>query len=92
MPIRVYIDGAVHPPEEAKVSVLDRGFLYGDSVYETIGTMYGRLFAARDHLDRLERAAQSTPAAVSSACSSSAIRATVRGRRPGSLQPRPPRS
>ena len=58
MPIRVYIDGAVRPPEEAKVSVLDRGFLYGDSVYETIGTIYGRLFAARDHLDRLERSAR----------------------------------
>jgi branched-chain amino acid aminotransferase len=57
MPIRVYIDGAVRLPEEARVSVLDRGFLYGDSVYETIGTMYGRLFAMRDHLDRLERSA-----------------------------------
>src|SRR6476659_1192871 len=57
MPIRVFIDGAVRSPEEAKVSVLDRGFLYGDSVYETIGTAYGRLFAARDHLDRLERSA-----------------------------------
>jgi branched-chain amino acid aminotransferase len=54
----VYIDGVVRPPEEAKVSVLDRGFLYGDSVYETIGTIHGRLFAARDHLDRLERSAQ----------------------------------
>ena len=58
MPIRVYIDGAVLPPEEAKVSVFDRGFLYGDSVYETIGTAYGRLFAARDHLVRLERSAE----------------------------------
>jgi branched-chain amino acid aminotransferase len=58
MPIRVHVDGAVCSPEEAKVSVLDRGFLYGDSVYETIGTMYGRLFAARDHLDRLERSAR----------------------------------
>src|SRR5947207_13393902 len=57
MPIRVYIDGAIRSAEEAKVSVLDRGFLYGDSVYETIGTAYGRLFAARDHLDRLERSA-----------------------------------
>ena len=57
MPIRVYIDGAVRLPEEARVSVLDRGFLYGDSVYETIGTMYGRMFAMRDHLDRLERSA-----------------------------------
>jgi len=58
MPIRVFIDGAVRLPEEAKVSVLDRGFLYGDSVYETIGTLYGCLFAARDHLDRLERSAR----------------------------------
>lgn len=45
-------------PEEAKISVFDRGFLYGDSVYETIGTAYGRLFAAREHLVRLERSAE----------------------------------
>jgi branched-chain amino acid aminotransferase len=58
MPIRVHIGGRVCPPEEAKISVFDRGFLYGDSVYETIGTFYGKLFAARDHLDRLERSAE----------------------------------
>jgi branched-chain amino acid aminotransferase len=58
MPIRVHIGGSICPPEEAKVSVFDRGFLYGDSVYETIGTFQGRLFAARDHLDRLERSAE----------------------------------
>jgi branched-chain amino acid aminotransferase len=57
MPIRVHIGGKVCQPEEARISVFDRGFLYGDSVYETIGTAYGRLFAARDHLDRLERSA-----------------------------------
>lgn len=57
MPIRVHINGRVSAPEDAKISVFDRGFLYGDSVYETIGTVYGRLFAARDHLDRLERSA-----------------------------------
>src|SRR5499427_5640618 len=57
MPIRVHIGGRVCPPEDAKVSVFDRGFLYGDSVYETIGTAHGKLFAARDHLDRLERSA-----------------------------------
>src|SRR5262249_6918635 len=57
MSIRVHINGRVTPPEEAKISIFDRGFLYGDSVYETIGTVYGRLFAARDHLDRLERSA-----------------------------------
>jgi branched-chain amino acid aminotransferase len=56
--IRVYIDGRVCLPEEAKISVFDRGFLYGDSVYETIGTAYGRLFAAADHLVRLQRSAE----------------------------------
>jgi branched-chain amino acid aminotransferase len=57
MSIRVHINGRVCLPEEAKISIFDRGFLYGDSVYETIGTAHGRLFAARDHLDRLERSA-----------------------------------
>jgi branched-chain amino acid aminotransferase len=58
MSIRVHIGGRVCPPEEAKISVFDRGFLYGDSVYETVGTAYGRLFAFEDHLVRLERSAQ----------------------------------
>lgn len=58
MSIKVFIDGAVTDPELAKVSVFDRGFLYGDSVYETIGTIGGRLFAAEEHLARLERSAQ----------------------------------
>jgi branched-chain amino acid aminotransferase len=57
MSIRVHVGGRVLPPEEAKISVLDRGFLYGDSVYETIGTIRGRLFAVDEHLDRLERSA-----------------------------------
>jgi branched-chain amino acid aminotransferase len=57
MSIRVHVDGHICLPEEAKISVFDRGFLYGDSVYETIGTVRGRLFALSDHLDRLERSA-----------------------------------
>jgi branched-chain amino acid aminotransferase len=58
MSIRVHVDGHICLPEDAKISVFDRGFLYGDSVYETIGTVRGRLFALSDHLDRLERSAQ----------------------------------
>jgi branched-chain amino acid aminotransferase len=57
MSIRVHVDGHICLPEEAKISVFDRGFLYGDSVYETIGTVRGRLFALSDHLDRLQRSA-----------------------------------
>jgi branched-chain amino acid aminotransferase len=58
MAIRVHIGGRVCLPEEAKISVFDRGFLYGDSVYETIGTVQGRLFAVDEHLTRLERSAE----------------------------------
>ena len=58
MSIRVYVGGQICAPELAKVSVFDRGFLYGDSVYETIGTVRGRLFAFAEHLERLERSAQ----------------------------------
>ena len=58
MSIRVHIGGRVCRPEEAKVSIFDRGFLYGDSVYETIGTFEGRLFATAEHLARLERSAR----------------------------------
>jgi len=51
------IDGVVMPVEEATVSVLDRGFLYGDSVFETIRTYGGKPFALGEHLARLARSA-----------------------------------
>jgi branched-chain amino acid aminotransferase len=49
----VVIDGKSFGPEQAFVSVFDRGFLYGDSVFETIRTYSGRPFALDEHLDRL---------------------------------------
>jgi branched-chain amino acid aminotransferase len=57
MSIRVHVGGRICGAEEARISVLDRGFLYGDSVYETVATEGGRLFALAEHLDRLERSA-----------------------------------
>lgn len=42
------------------VSVFDRGFLFGDSVYETIACLSGRLIFLVEHLDRLERSARHT--------------------------------
>jgi branched-chain amino acid aminotransferase len=54
---RVWIDGAPQPADAARVSVFDRGFLYGDSVYEVTRTFKGVAFALDDHLDRLERSA-----------------------------------
>lgn len=57
MTIRVYFDGRVCEPEDAVISVFDRGFLFGDSVYETLGTHSGRPVFLKDHLDRLARSA-----------------------------------
>jgi branched-chain amino acid aminotransferase len=54
----VFIDGKSVPPEEARISVYDRGFLYGDSVFETIRTYGGELFALDEHLIRLEDSAE----------------------------------
>lgn len=57
MTTRVCIDGEILPPEEARVPYDDRGFLYGDSVYEVVRTYQGVPFALPAHLDRLERSA-----------------------------------
>jgi len=51
------VNGAVLPAEEARVSVLDTGFTFGDSVYETLRTYGGRPFHLDRHLDRLRRSA-----------------------------------
>ena len=51
----VYLNGAFLPVEDAKISVLDRGFIYGDGVYELI-PVYGRKpFRLPQHLARLQR-------------------------------------
>lgn len=52
------IDGRPVAPEAAKVSVFDRGFLYGDSVFETLRTYGGRPFALDRHLARLGESAR----------------------------------
>jgi D-alanine transaminase len=51
----VYINGSFLPRKEARVSVEDRGFVFGDGVYEVLRVINGRLFATRFHNDRLER-------------------------------------
>ena len=44
------VNGSVVPAEEARVSVLDNGFTFGDAVYETLRTYAGRPFELRRHL------------------------------------------
>lgn len=50
----VYLNGDYLPLSEAKVSVLDRGFIFGDGVYEVIPAYGGRLFRFAEHLQRLQ--------------------------------------
>ena len=52
------IDGVVLAPEDAKVSVYDRGFLFGDAVFEVLRTYGGAPFAFDEHFDRLRRSAE----------------------------------
>jgi branched-chain amino acid aminotransferase len=54
---RVFINvhGKIQPAESACISPMDHGFLYGDSVYETVRTYNRRPFLLEPHLDRLQR-------------------------------------
>ena len=52
--MKIWIDGRIEDGADAKVSVLDHGFLYGDGVFEGMRVYSQRLFRAERHLDRLE--------------------------------------
>src|SRR5689334_14664298 len=55
MPRIAYVDGEFVPLEAAKVSVLDRGFLFADGVYEVTAVVRGRLIDYDNHAARLQR-------------------------------------
>jgi D-alanine transaminase len=53
MPEVIYLNGRFVAPEEAVISINDRGFLFGDAVYEVLRSYDGRLWAMERHLRRL---------------------------------------
>jgi branched-chain amino acid aminotransferase len=57
--VKVYIDGVISDESAARISVFDRGFLYGDSVYEVLRTAGGKPVELLPHLSRLVRSAAS---------------------------------
>jgi branched-chain amino acid aminotransferase len=61
------VNGEIAPAEQARVSVLDNGFTFGDAVYETLRTYGGRPFHLERHLDRLRRSAQRLAIAIPAA-------------------------
>jgi branched-chain amino acid aminotransferase len=48
-----YVNGEIVPESQAKVSIGDMGFLYGDAVFDTTRTFGHRIFKLQEHLDRL---------------------------------------
>ena len=49
----VYLNGKYLPKEKSSLSILDRGFLFGDGVYELIPIYNKKIFYINDHLSRL---------------------------------------
>ncbi len=54
MPNIVYLNGRYVAIEDAKVSVMDRGFLFGDGIYEVIPVFSGKMLCLEEHLNRLQ--------------------------------------
>jgi branched-chain amino acid aminotransferase len=54
----VYVDGTLVPKEEAKISVYDHGFLYGDGIFEGIRVYSGNVFRLQEHIERLYESAK----------------------------------
>src|SRR5918995_358024 len=52
------VNGQITPLEDARISILDRGFLYGDSVYEVFRTYSGVPMFCHEHFDRMENSAR----------------------------------
>jgi branched-chain amino acid aminotransferase len=54
----IYVDGKLVPKDEAKISVFDHGFLYGDGVFEGIRVYEGNVFRMKEHVERLYESAK----------------------------------
>ncbi|MHB8126732.1 MAG: branched-chain-amino-acid transaminase [Desulfitobacteriaceae bacterium] len=59
MGIIIYCNGEFVPESQAKVSIFDHGFLYGDGIFEGIRAYHGRVFKLPEHLKRLYESAKS---------------------------------
>ena len=50
-----YLNGEFTPLKDAKISVMDRGFIFGDGIYEVVPSYAGKLFRFEQHMARLDR-------------------------------------
>ncbi|MCX5697755.1 MAG: branched-chain-amino-acid transaminase [Candidatus Omnitrophica bacterium] len=57
--MKIYINGKFYDKDNARISVFDHGFLYGDGVFEGIRSYNGLVFKLKEHIDRLFESAHS---------------------------------
>jgi len=50
----VYLNGEYMPMEDAKISPMDRGFLFGDGIYEVVPSYDGKLVGFGPHMERMQ--------------------------------------
>jgi D-alanine transaminase len=79
----IYVNGRYLPWAEARVHAEDRGFQFGDAIYEVCEVRHGRLIDEARHMDRLERSlgALKIPVPMSRAALGRVIRETIRRNR-----------
>ena len=65
MSVKIYIDGKLYNKKDAKVSIFDHGFLYGDGVFEGIRSYKRLVFHLKEHIDRLYESADAIMLKVS---------------------------
>ena len=53
-PKKVYLNGEILEASEARISVFDRGFIFGDGIYEVMARIHGRFFRQAEHLSRMQ--------------------------------------
>ncbi len=53
-PSKVFLNGKIFDADKAKISVFDRGFIFGDGIYEVMARINGRFFYKKAHLERLQ--------------------------------------
>ena len=86
MPI-AYLNGELIDLEQAQVSVLDRGFLFGDSLYEVFPVYHNKPFGMAAHLDRLYKGLNTLKLVLEQSHQElSAIISTVISKNPGEYQ------
>ena len=67
------VDGAISPPGEATISILDDGLLRGDGAFEVIKLYAGEPFRLEDHYARLGRSAEASPSSAARRLTSSFV-------------------